>query len=33
MGQACCTYGPKDTNNETFGGKKTIEQKVDRKLY
>ena len=34
MGQACCTYGPKDTNNETFGSKKTIESKsVERKVY
>ena len=33
MGQACCTYGPKDTNNENFGGKKTIENPIDRKVY
>ena len=33
MGQACCTYGPKDTNNQDFAGKKTIENKAERKVY
>ena len=26
MGQACCSYAPKDANNENFGGK-TIEKR------
>ena len=33
MGQACCTYGPKDTNNQDFGSKKTIEKQANAKLY
>ena len=32
MGQACCTYGPKDTNNENFGANKTIN-KNNSKLF
>ena len=31
MGQACCTYAPKDANNENFGGK-SIEKR-NAKLY
>ena len=34
MGQACCSYQPKDGQNENFGAKGSIEKKqLDKKIY
>ena len=33
MGQACCSYAPKDAENENFAGGKTIEKKDGKQLY
>jgi hypothetical protein len=32
MGQACCSYAPKDANNENFGNGKNIDKR-NSKLY